>query len=260
MPFVNRTHLLARGLVGYWLMNEGCGNTVRNLANPSFYNGTLTNDASWAAGKFGSGIECPGTGDYVAVGDNLNPGDGGYVTILLWCKADDTTERSIFSVAESYGSIGRDKCIWLDSSGQPVFYVYNGYPQYATSSIAVTAGEWFQVVARVSGAGNQVFVNGVLGGTVPDGTSTFNGYTTAEVFIGGQTDSMPADFDGIIDHCVIWDRALSDHEIADLYIRPFAMFERPSIELWSAAIVGGGESGVSISVLAHHHSQMAGAL
>ena len=116
-----------------------------------------------------------------------------------------------------------------------MFYVYNGYPQYATSSIAVTAGEWFQVVARVSGAGNQVFVNGVLGGTVPDGTSTFNGYTTAEVFIGGQSNSMPADFDGIIDHCVIWDRALSAYEVADLYHRPFAMFERPTPELWVSA-------------------------
>ena len=42
---------LARGLVGYWLMNEGVGNKVYDLSGNG-RTGTISG-ALWTAGKFG---------------------------------------------------------------------------------------------------------------------------------------------------------------------------------------------------------------
>jgi len=45
-------------------------------------------------------------------------------------------------------------------------------------------------------------------------------------------------WNGRVDHVILWNRVLSDSEIQRIYRNPFCMFERESIELWTAAIGG----------------------
>src|SRR4051812_48283850 len=53
---VNWQHPLTRGLVGAWLLNEGGGTTVRNLAtNPIL--GSLDANVSWAPSQGGLGVK-----------------------------------------------------------------------------------------------------------------------------------------------------------------------------------------------------------
>jgi len=64
---VDRSHPCAKGLVGFWLMNEGTGNRIQDLSGNRI-TGTLVADTHFVPGKFGSALGFDGTGDYVSIG------------------------------------------------------------------------------------------------------------------------------------------------------------------------------------------------
>jgi len=63
---LNKSHPLARGLVGCWLFNEGSGGQVYDLSGNGG-DGTITG-AVWSAGKFGSALDFDGGTDVISVG------------------------------------------------------------------------------------------------------------------------------------------------------------------------------------------------
>ena len=72
-------------LGGYWLMNEGTGNTVNDLSGNK-YHGTLVGDSVFTASKFGGGIDFAGDGgDYVSASPICTTGN---ITISVWFRAD----------------------------------------------------------------------------------------------------------------------------------------------------------------------------
>ncbi len=85
---LNKSHPLARGLVGYWLFNEGSGNKVFDLSGNG-NTGTFVGDVVWTPGQSGNAIYVPGSNDYINCGNGstLNPGASGSFTIvarILW--------------------------------------------------------------------------------------------------------------------------------------------------------------------------------
>ncbi|MBU0598822.1 LamG domain-containing protein, partial [Patescibacteria group bacterium] len=64
---LNRSHPLAKGLVGCWVMNEGAGNKIYDLSgngnDGSFPGGTA--NPLWKPGRTGPALKFDGVNDYV---------------------------------------------------------------------------------------------------------------------------------------------------------------------------------------------------
>jgi len=64
---LNKSHPLARGLVGYWLLNEGSGNKVFDLSGNG-KTGTINGTITWVADY----LNCPGsTGNNISIPVNV---------------------------------------------------------------------------------------------------------------------------------------------------------------------------------------------
>lgn len=250
---------LTRGLVGLWLMNEGGGSVVQDLSG-SKHNGALTGLAKFTLGNFGPAVDfagVTGAGEIaIPFGSQL---DGKCLTIVSWInwnQDNDTYPRIVdrqyngqfsFYIIDS-GDIGGSELSWaLTTQDQPV------YDRGSGGSGTVPQNEWVQCCFTYENITAKTYINGVVGDSYTDAAEISGGLanSTDEIIIGEREDGAGRLFDGQIDHVMIWDRALSASEIAQLYRDPFIMFGQDPIELWVS------EAGVSIPVM-YHHYQIAG--
>ena len=242
-------------LLRLWLMNEGTGDTVYDLSGNST-TGTFAGGASWSSGAYGPAVLFSGDG-YIATSlPNMQNANGHtWVMEVTWpyeankvlIDAQDVDDEQLMFIFQN------NDLFQIQS--------YRGAVAYR-SSFAKLDGNRHHLVAvmeeGVFGTPPRLYLDGVRQDTSGSPQSYGVNGNANDMRLGGR---LIANYEATakVEYLYIYNRALSASEIASLYAYPFAMFERPSIELWSAATLG-GESGVSISVLAHHHSQMAGAL
>ena len=91
----------------------------------------------------------------------------------------------------------------------------NGQNTIVTSTATLPLHKWTHVAARYDGKQMRIFINGTLdAATTPATAANTPVATTAPVLIGGDTSTHR--FSGTLDGISIYDRALSDKEIADL--------------------------------------------
>lgn len=100
---------------------------------------------------------------------------------------------------------------WTDNGGLG-FTVYNvldyGFDPVPGKSLVVPLNEWSHITFRKNTEGTQVFINGEMVGTT---TITIN--LPVETF-GGRRDIDWDSMDGFMDEVVVFDRAISDFELA----------------------------------------------
>jgi len=233
---LNKSHPLARGLVGCWLMNEGSGNKVFDLSG-NRKTGSLVADTHFVPGKFGPALSFDGD-DSVDCG---NMGITSYpLTILAWGKADAITaghclagfvdasaENQQLRIDFIHGIPDRARIFW-----------YSGSPVDIYSQSTLSTGIWYQLVGVfVSDTEKHLYLNGVLEKTETTSYTIPTGLN--KLGIGRALDNTPSGgFNGIIDHVMIYNRILSSSEIALLYREPFCMFKDPA----EIALLGGYQS------------------
>jgi len=93
---LNKGHRLSKGLVGCWLMNEGCGGEVFDLSGNK-NTGTLSGDTAWAAGKHGSCLSFDGNGDYVTLAGRQFYGQFTISALVRSTTGDTGVNQYIFS-------------------------------------------------------------------------------------------------------------------------------------------------------------------
>ena len=233
---------LSKGLVGYWLMNEGTGNIVQDLSGNG-NDGTFGVGAaspSWIAGNHGSAINFDG-GDTCEITEKSNVlAITNALTIIANVKFNNTSAYdSVINRYDAGGGYG----IYYSSQPRLRFVVRDGgsnYDECLISGQPVT-GEWMQIAGVFDGANSYIYKNAILGDTQV-GTALSNTSTdTLSIGTGFYGDSFVD-----IDHVMIWNRALSAREIQDLHSNPFGMFQ-PTFSVWWGGI-GGEESIVPILV------------
>lgn len=232
---LNKSHTLTRGLVGYWLMNEGAGIKVFDLSG-NRNTGGIYNDFSWGAGKFGLALESGGVNAYVSCGnsDILNVTDK--LSISLWLNLKSNATRQLFVRRQFYVGAG-------DQGGYQLEYRGDATPKKlrfttrndGTSSIDYNysgTDKWIHIVCVYDGTDNVIYANGVEEGRVAS-----IGIRSAPSSILYFSDSGNT-LNGLIDNVMICNRALSASEIALLYRKPFCVFENPiRLELIGSQIV-----------------------
>ena len=206
---VNGGHPLSKGLVGLWLFNEGSGSQVFDLSGYG-NNGTFdaTNPPAWKAGKFGSCVDINTSATQpISLPSSIVLTQGTIAGRIYWS--------------------GNAEKMWIgdDTTSNYFFYVGHWRVKGATTKIdfsdSLPAAGWYYVVLVMDGTNWNLYVD-----DVPDsGNPIASSQTYTINTIGHSYSSSTYCWDGDIDNAMIWNRALSASEIAQLYSNSFCFME-----------------------------------
>ena len=212
------------GLVGYWKMDEASWNGTEGEVidySGNGNNGTSAGGATTNIGKFGNGGLFDGIDNRITVSssDSLNPVS--QVSLTAWVKPTTMADNGspVYRViAGKYTSFTTTTQYWLiyhEVNRQFIFAVGNG-------STVVTAGsptyepdnQWHSIVGTYDGKNAKLYMDGLLLNTSAEMQGPL--YTGTTVLNIGK-DSGARPYNGIIDELRIYNRALSEGEVAQLY-------------------------------------------
>lgn len=189
-----------------WDMEEGSGNTITD--NTGAYTGTMTGGITWDTGAHGSGLTFDGTG-YIDLGmADLSQN----WTVSAWVKRGESVEDNAVLLAGSQGELKVDQ--W-ENTGNIGFTEY-GVADYAFNYSA-PIDEWVQLTFVSDDRGTSLYVNGEFTETI---NARINGPAAR---IGANTgDDLRSRglYCGSLDELKIYERSLTDEEIAALYTEP----------------------------------------
>jgi len=234
--------------------DEGGGSTARDtaydwlLGTCTLYSSdfcddsALINGATWTSGKFGGALEFDGSNDWInldynPVSDPLgvgnNPTFDNYITqrtVLVWVKPNDaSTTRFVYEEGGTVNGLN----IYIYGDGEAYVGAWSeSSPNYwpgAWLSHTVDVGRW-QHIAYVFDGGNEfsMYYNGVKVAEITnvdnriDGPHTGNDaigavYEGTKLHTGDDSSSLAYFFDGLIDEFLVFDAALTETQISEIY-------------------------------------------
>ncbi|MDD3461918.1 MAG: LamG domain-containing protein [Mesotoga sp.] len=219
---INHSHPLAKGLVGCWLMNEQAG--IRCI-DSSLYNnhGTMVGFGVPANSRSSQGVKFDGTNDYINLGNTTSLNITGPMTIEAWINTNDIVGTHEIVVKEISSADTQYSLRTTDDDLE--FVIHDGSQKIAKYANIIQIGMWYHVIGMLNKSNLSVYVNGVIGsilGTI--GTQTTN---TEKVGIGARRPTTPSlFFNGNINKVSIYNRVLNKDEVKELYINPYAIFQR----------------------------------
>jgi hypothetical protein len=208
--------------VGYWKFDEGQGDTAYDSVGNN--DGTLIGDPCWVSGKIGDyALEFDGIDDYVDVG---YLGEFPTWTISLWANSDTQGTYHTF--------ISQDQTSWNDdilfgicpqgtswSTRDKIAVIFHraDYTEYVVEDNEnIQTGQWYNTIVTYDGSTMILYVNSIQKDSV---VATDLVISDQRWTIGRNPhDNYPSpfrQFDGTIDDVRVYDRALSDEEIWQLY-------------------------------------------
>jgi len=222
---LNRTHPLAKGLVGAWIFNERTGNMAFDLSGHG-NDGTI-NGADWVPG----GLDfVASSSDYVNLGTRQYVGTAKSFTVASKVRLD-----SFPGSPWSYPGILRTKAgqtqNWVLLFSEDVGYSdvsfgsENNFSRLRSGDIGITLGVEYDVTVVYNGNGAltasnyNLFIDGVnktLSSASPFASDSSNSA------IGVEGTNY---WDGKIFYVYIYDRALQPSEVTSLSRDPYQMFQ-----------------------------------
>lgn len=266
---LNYGHPLARGLIWFPIMNEGAkvqsdvdagsGSMPYDIArwnNGVFSTAFAFHNIENVPGLFGRGLQFDGTGSFVKGRRTLNISGDTPVTLLVWINLTDVTTFSVPLFIGDAGTALAGFSLAVGGGVTPnvgsVQVEYYGGNEFSTAASAITTGRWYQLVAVKRTVGNistttELYINGVRQSFSTTSSGTFALANTVPM-IGAFNLASPNGFmPGVMDHCRIYNRALSHQEILTLYREPFADVLAPHRRIIAQA--GGGDLKAADGVL-----------
>jgi len=216
---------LNRGLVGHWDMEEGSGQVVKDKSGNG-NDGTLGTSSAVDAsdpvfapghdssGENGTGLKFDGKNDYVncGTGSSMNFNGTKNLSTSAWVKINSIGPNELI-VTRNNDANDAQGSINLSPPGVINFIVTttNGFKS-ATSTQTIPINQWTLLTGTYDGSNIKLYINGVLVTTVAE-TGNINVSSYAGTKIGYPSLTT----NGSIDDVRIYNRALSDDEIRQLY-------------------------------------------
>ena len=230
-PTLNVARAASLGLVGAWLSHKGSGIYAYDSSGNAKH-ATIVGGVAWTTGGFDGALHYNGSNGYGALGYHAvhNPN---YMSIIAWVKPDIAgVKKQIFSKDDSVGVFFRSWQFRTFTTGAVSFIVFKDNTTYgvATGSTVVPTGSYHQLVGTYDGANVKVYYDSVIEDTAPL-AGTVNAQTN-DVFIGKAETADPGYFDGVIDHVLLFNKALDQTEIDTMFADPFWMYRaeaRPKV-------------------------------
>jgi RNA polymerase sigma-70 factor, ECF subfamily len=216
---------LARGLVGYWHFDDGTGSKSARDESPNAAHCVFRRNADpqrdWIGGSLGGGfaftgrgwLECPPVAFQSQISDQM--------TVAAWLMvAPQTSLRAV--ITRQLGDDSLDAFMIAVQEGQLLFTSHVWHNTLRSPLPAL--GPWVHVAATHDASGlTRVFINGVEVQRVAGERGSLAGGENP-IVLGGAFNSRTQSaanqrFTGGIDELVLYDRALSDEEVAALASR-----------------------------------------
>ena len=230
------SHSLNHGLVCYLPCHEKSGVIAQDLSiyknRGIFYNVVPSSTSGWTGGKFGSSISFDGTNDYVEAIHSSSLSLTSKGTLAAWINIRNIiTFCQIIGKRSAGSAAGLSYIIDLSSSGDKIRgLISNGSTiNIITSSTAMLTNKWYFIVFTWNGSSLNVFLNGIKDATSVSQTVNAQVNSGHQLGIGIAADSSPLYFNGLMSELRVYNRALSEVEISQLYYDPFCMFENKNI-------------------------------
>ena len=239
---------LSKGLVGYWLMNEGGGNIVQDLSgngNDGVIGVGYQNESIWSTGKFGTCLGFPSARDRMDVGAiPLLLDDSGNKTVNLFVQIVTTTgtyngcfDTGIVVAGEvpTYPGMG----IYTNYQGLNVRFAVakNDVDYVITPTHTLTLNTWHMltgVFVKATGTAYLYVDGNLIGSNTNANVTSYAG----DYFRVGQFSNYGLTGGSKADVLSFYNRALSAGEIADLYRNPFGIIQ-PTFSVWWYSGIGG---------------------
>ena len=201
------------GLAAYWSFDSSTNFNVPDVGGSTLTKG---NGASWtASGKFGGALSLNGSSQ--SLYDLSSPaylpvGNSSY-TQSVWFRPSVVNNGGLMGWG-SYGSTKRTNALRMSGAGSGGFYNYwwDVDLYCSPSSCPLSSNTWYHVVTTYDGTTRSLYLNGVL--KASDTNRGPNNATAAEFHIGKTC--CAEYFTGLIDDVAIYNRALTESEVADL--------------------------------------------
>jgi len=129
-------------------------------------------------------------------------------SLCAWFRASQPAALIGFGSAQTSQSFQADRNLSVTQSNQLYFYVFPGQQEFAIATNVFAFNKWHSAVATLSSAGMRLYFDGLLVTNNPSVTSAqnYNGYWHIGMDVGE------------IDDVRIYNRALSDSEVQQLYV------------------------------------------
>jgi hypothetical protein len=235
------------GLVGHWSLDTATGSTVADSSG-SGYDGTLVGSATLVPGRFGNAVALDTTNPgFVTMGNVLTM--TGSFTLNVWAKTAPGDTGALTPVAKHDGGYHNGYFMAINDTGdgpgaaaqsRAHFYTFDTIG--GLSAAPVNDGAWHMLTGVFDlGLGQQrLYVDGALAattgivGAMPQNNTAF--------MLGGITFSgvQTAYFRGLVDEVSMYDLALSDGQVSNLFAGPV-----PEPGTWALWLGGLGALGLA---------------
>lgn len=204
------------GLIAHWKLDESAGSTVTDSAGS--VNGTIVGNPVWRpeGGRVGGALEFDGSGDTVVMGDAaaLEPAN---ITICLWARrtgAGDGVNAQILVDKQQWDDAGYIIALEPENTNIAWRILSTNSGGTYTINSAVTTSAWHHYCTSFDGTTSRLYVDGELR------TSMAASYAapSAASFRLGSNGGANYWFHGLMDDVRMYNRALSNTEVMDLYM------------------------------------------
>ncbi len=201
-------NLPIRGLVAYWNFNEGSGTTLHDVSGHG-NDGTIYG-AKWVKGISGDALLFDGN-SYVKIPESASF-DFGYndLTVSVWVKVDKIT-GNVQQIIEN----GHDPEIQIGAQGDIQTFFHDGGCGHMEGP-SISPQVWTNIILIKQNGIGKLYLNGKLVNTTNASSCSCNPigdiYIGMDQLVGGEY------FNGAIDEVRIYNRALSQDEIKELYL------------------------------------------
>ncbi len=213
-------------------------NNSRDIAGGN--NGSLQNGTTFAPGKVGQAFSFDGTDDQIVVHHNANQNGGTQITIDAWINLSASLHGQPIANKRSASNVGgytfetTHSPFGPDNGLQWAIMISGVYHILQTPANVLTLGTFQHVAATYDGAMMRIYVDGVeVANMAASGTID---PTTDPFLVGRNAPNLSIDWHGLIDELELFNRALSQPEIAAIFnagasgkckpIQPTAAFSR----------------------------------
>lgn len=225
---INKSHPLARRLVGCWLFNEGTGRQVCDLTGSE---NTILFDENpdWVA----EGVQCDGISESLYINNRLSQQVKEFTLIVCFQIHEIPQENDRFFEKEYKDATEDPYVSWgFEFIGGKIRLLAARTPSYVGNildwSVTLNQDQWYTLAGVYSAtSGFAIYSDGVLVASDNTRTGDIIYYSTTgnQIDIWGQLNTSYY-IKATIKYALFFGRSLSAAEIAHLYREPFCMFER----------------------------------
>ena len=219
------SYVPASGLVGWWPFNGNANDESGNNNNGAVNGATLTSDRF---GNINKAYSFDGINDYVQIANNTSLEPNSSISISAWVFIDSTQttnfppiiskEAGIPTGYTSYALIGGNA--GLNQLGDIGLQITTNNGGYSWTGVTGTSflNQWVFVTGVYDGSNMKIYHNGGLTSSTPkSGNIQYQNYLLTIARSMANSTSTYSFFKGNIDDIGIWNRALTQQEITDLY-------------------------------------------